>query len=311
MTLLDDMNIKDKIFTIRGMQVMLDRDLAELYDVETKVFNQAVKRNIERFPESYRFQLTKDEYEALRSQIVTLNEKQNLRSQIVTSSLHGGRRYFPYVFTEQGVSMLSAVLRSKTAIEMSIKVINAFVEMRRFIQSNAQIFARLDSVEKHQIAFESKTEKNFDKIFNAIEAKELKPKQGIFFNGQIFDAYVFVSDLIKSAKNSIVLIDNYVDESVLTLLSKREKKCSAVIYTKNISKKLELDLQKHNEQYPNVEIYRFPDAHDRFLILDEKEIYHIGASLKDLGKKWFAFSNFEKGALQILKKLEKGNQNEK
>ena len=307
MTLLDDMNIKDKIFTIRGMQVMLDRDLAELYDVETKVFNQAVKRNIERFPESYRFQLTKDECEALRSQIVTLNEKQNLRSQIVTSSLHGGRRYFPYVFTEQGVSMLSAVLRSKTAIEMSIKVINAFVEMRRFIQSNAQIFARLDSVEKHQITFESKTEKNFNKIFNAIEAKELNPKQGIFFNGQIFDAYVFVSDLIKSAKNSIVLIDNYVDESVLTLLSKRKKKCNAVIYTKNISKTLELDLKKHNEQYPPVGIYTFPDAHDRFLIIDEKEIYHIGASLKDLGKKWFAFSKFEKGALEILNKLERGN----
>jgi len=317
-TALSDLSIKDKIFTIRGMQVMLDSNLAILYGVELRRLNEQVKRNIERFPKEFMFQLTKDEYEVLRLQIVTLNKTDNLRKQTVTSSENSlksqnatlktqrgkHRKYLPYVFTEQGVSMLSAVLRSKTAIEVSIKIINTFVEMRRFLHDNAQLFSRLESVERRQIAFESETGTNFEKIFKAIESKDVKAKQGIFFNGQIFDAYVFVSDLIKSADNSIVLIDNYVDETVLTLLAKRKKKCSAVIYTKNISKKLELDLKKYNDQYPPVEIHTFSNAHDRFLILDKKEIYHIGASLKDMGKKWFAFSKFEKGALQMLDELE-------
>jgi len=320
-------NIRALIHTIRGEQVMLDSDLAEIYGVETKVFNQAVKRNIERFPETFRFQLTEEEYdslktrlegsssdEGLRSQNATLEESENLRSQnatssdagalrsqIVTSS-HGGRRYLPYAFTEQGVSMLSAVLRSETAVKVSIEIIHAFVEMRRFLQANASIFACMDSMEKRQFALESKTMENFEKVFQALEAAE-PPKQGIFYNGQVHDAHAFVSELIRTAKKSLVLIDNYIDDSVLTLLTKRKKGVAASIYTQSISKQLTLDLDKHNAQYPPIEIHTFKDAHDRFLILDERDIYHIGASLKDLGKKWFAFSKFETGAVAMLDKL--------
>jgi hypothetical protein len=311
-------NIRALIHTIRGEQVMLDSDLAEIYGVETKVFNQAVKRNIERFPETFRFQLTGEEYdslktrlegsssdEGLRSQNATLEESENLRSQIVTLDKGGRgkhRKYLPYAFTEQGVSMLSAVLRSETAVKVSIEIIHAFVEMRRFLQANASIFACMDSMEKRQFALESKTMENFEKVFQALEAAE-PPKQGIFYNGQVHDAHAFVSELIRKAKKSLILIDNYIDDSVLTLLTKRKKGVTASIYTQSISKQLTLDLDKHNAQYPPIEIHTFKDAHDRFLILDECDIYHIGASLKDLGKKWFAFSKFETAALAMLDKL--------
>lgn len=292
--------IESKIYTVRGLQVMIDSDLAELYGVETKQLNRAVKRNIERFPESFRFQLSAHEFENLRCQFGTSNENENLRSQFATSSAkHGGRRYMPYVFTEQGVSMLSAVLRSDTAIQTSILIINSFVQMRKFFSQNAGIFQRLDSLERMQFETDTKLEK----VLGAIEDKSIRPKQGIFYDGQIFDAYVFVSDLIKSAKRSIVLVDNYVDESVLTMLDKRAEGCTALIHTKSISKKMGLDLEKHNTQYPAIDINVFTDAHDRFLIIDGDEVYHIGASLKDLGKKWFAFSKMEKASLEMLKKL--------
>ena len=281
--------IENKIYTFRGVQVMIDRDLAELYGVETRVLNQAVKRNSERFPTEFMFQLSEAEY-------------QNMRSQFVTSTEHGGRRYVPYAFTEQGVSMLSAVLKSKTAVEVSIRIINGFVNMRKFIAQNAGIFQRLDTLERKQF----ETEDKIGKILGAIEDKSIRPKQGIFYDGQIFDAYVFVSDLIKSARHSIVLIDNYIDESVLTMLDKRVQGCSAVIYTKTIPNQLALDLKKHNAQYPAIEIRKFADAHDRFLIIDGDDIYHIGASLKDLGKKWFAFSRMEKKSLGLLEKLARG-----
>lgn len=205
----------------------------------------------------------------------------------------------PHVFTEQGVSMLSAVLRSETAIKVSIQIMDAFVGMRKFISNNAAIFQRLDTIEQKQHITDTK----LDKVFEAIEAKDIKPEQGIFFDGQIFDAYVFVTDLIKSAKKSIVLIDNYVDERTLTMLSKRRTGCTAIIYTYKISQQLKLDLQKHAEQYPLIEVKVFKQSHDRFLILDDNEVYHFGASLKDLGKQWFAFSKFDKGALEVLGKL--------
>jgi hypothetical protein len=303
-----DDSIKTKIYTIRGMQVMLDSDLAELYGVESKRLNEQVKRNSDRFPPNFMFQLTEDEYQNLRFHFGTSSEDDSLRSQFATSSLvsqnvtpnqHGGRRYLPYVFTEQGVAMLSAVLRSQTAIQMSIHIINAFVEMRKFISNNALIFQRLDSLEQKQF----KTDNKIEAILSAIEEKSIKPKQGIFYDGQVYDAYIFVSDLIKSANESIVLVDNYIDDTVLTLLSKREAKVKATIYTKNITKQLELDLQKHNAQYSDIELKKFDSSHDRFLIIDSKEVYHIGASLKDLGKKWFAFSKFDVGALDILGRL--------
>ncbi len=303
-------NIQDKIFTIRGLQVMLDEDLAGLYQVQTKVFNQAVKRNDKRFPEHFRFQLTEDEYQNLRSQFVTSSSQHHLRSQNVTLRLdsdklvknYGGRRYLPYVFTEQGVAMLSAVLKNKIAIQVSIQIIDTFVQMRKFLSNNALVFQRLDSLEQKQF----KNDENFNEIFEAIESKDIKPKQGIFYDGQVYDAYIFVSDLIKRANKSIILIDNYIDDSVLTLLSKRDADISCVIYTKTITKQLKLDLEKHNLQYPKIKIKKFENSHDRFLILDNKEVYHIGASLKDLGKKWFAFSKFDIKALDIVSKLEKG-----
>jgi phage regulator Rha-like protein len=245
--------------------------LAKVYDVEIRRLNEQVKRNIERFPESFRFQLTEEEFENLRSQIAISSSTEPLRSQIATLEIGRGkhRKYLPYVFTEQGVSMLSAVLRSDTAVKVSIQIINAFVEMRKFIQHNASIFTRLDSVERRQITFESETEKNFEKVFQALEVGE-PPKQGIFYDGQVYDAYSFVADLIRKAKKSLILIDNYVDDSVLTLLCKRKKGVAATIYTKTISKQLALDLKKHNEQYPPITLEVFKDAHDRFLILDDK-----------------------------------------
>jgi len=287
-------NLQSKIYTIRDTQVMLDSDLAHLYGVETRVFNQAVKRNIKRFPENFRFQLTQEEYESiLRSQIVILNETSNQNRR----GKH--RKYLPYVFTEQGISMLSTVLKSDIAIEVSIKIIEAFVSMRKFLINNASIFQRLDSIETKLL----KHDENFNKIFNALEDKTIQPKQGIFYDGQIFDAYEFVAKLIKSAKNSIKLIDNYIDESVLTLFSKNQN-VDVTIYTKKITRALRLDLDRYNAQYKPITIREFNSSHDRFLIIDDKEVYHIGASLKDLGKKWFAFSKMCSESLSILEKLQ-------
>ena len=284
---LKNQNIKDKIFTLRGVQVMLDRDLAELYGVETKRLNEQVKRNTERFPSRYRFQLTKEEYLSLRSHFATLETGKGKH-----------QKYLPYVFTEQGVSMLSAVLKSKTAVAVSIKIIDTFISMKNFISQNAGIFQRLDNVEQKQI----KTDKKIDKIFKALEDKSIKPKQGIFFDGQIFDAYKFVNDLIKTARSEIVLIDNYIDENTLLLFSKT-KKIKITIFTKEISKKLKLDLEKYNSQYSPINIKQFKNSHDRFLIIDNKTVFHFGASLKDLGKKWFGFNKFEIDAVKILNKL--------
>lgn len=300
---LNEESIKNKIFTIRGLQVMLDRDLAELYQVETKVFNQAVKRNENRFPDDFRFQLSKIEYQNLRSQIVTSSEQNSLRSQSVTLKSDRGKhtKYLPYAFTEQGVSMLSAVLKSDIAVDVSVKIIRSFVNMRKFISNNALIFQRLETLEQKQFSNDEK----FNKLFEAIEEKSIKPTQGIFYDGEVYDAYLFVSNLIKSAKESIVLVDNYLDESVLTMLSKRQTNVPTTIYTKNITAQLELDIKKHNAQYPKITLKKFDASHDRFFILDGKELYHIGASFKDLGKKWFAFSKFDMESFDILKRLEK------
>ncbi|MCP1996106.1 ORF6N domain-containing protein [Flavobacterium sp. HSC-61S13] len=279
--------IENLIYTIRGKQVMLDSDLASLYQVETKNLNKAVKRNIERFPASFCFQLSKEEVE-------------NLRFQIGTSSLsYGGRRYFPYVFTEQGVAMASAILRSAIAVKVSVEIMEAFVEMRHLLISNASLFHRLDKIELKQLEADQK----FEAIFKALEKDKLHSDKGVFYDGQIFDAYTFVSNIIRNAKISIILIDNYVDDTVLTLLGKRIHKVTATIYTKSISNQLRLDLQRYNSQYPPIEIEIFSDAHDRFIIIDGTELYHIGASLKDLGKKWFAFSRMDLEVAKMLKIL--------
>ena len=282
--------IQSRIYTIRGLQVMIDNDLADIYGVEVKRLNEQVKRNTERFPTEFCFQLSEE-------------ERQNLKSQFATSSW-GGRRTKPYAFTEQGVAMLSGVLKSETAVRTSIQIINAFVAMRRFIATNAQVFQRLGAVERKQIEYKEETDQKFEQIFNAIEERSIKPKQGIFFDGQIFDAYRFVSDLFRTAKKSIIIIDNYIDDTVLTHLTKRHDTVSVTILTKTISKQLALDVKKFNEQYPTIEIKEFDNSHDRFLIIDDKTVYHFGASLKDLGKKWFAFSKMDIGAAEMLTRLE-------
>ena len=281
--------VESLIRVIRGQQVMLDRDLAELYGVETKVLNQAVKRNLGRFPDDFRFQLTKEE--CSRSQFVTLNEG---RSSNI--------KYLPYAFTEQGVAMLSGVLKSSTAVEANIRIMRAFVSMRHFMVNNAAVFQRLETIEFNQLesnkvqakilAHQEVQDHRIDEIFRRLDEGMYKPKQGIFFDNQIYDAYSFVSELIKSAKQRIILIDNYVDESVLTLLDKREDTVSAIIYTQQISRQLRLDVDRHNSQYPPIEISVFRRSHDRFLCIDDT-VYHVGASIKDLGKKWFAFSKME------------------
>ena len=275
-------NIEPLIKFIRGQQVMLDKDLAMLYGVEAKVLNQAVKRNVERFPNDFRFQLTKEE--CLRSQIVTLNEKQGQHL-----------KYMPYAFTEQGVAMLSSVLRSQTAIEVNIQIMRAFVSMRHFMVNNASVFSRLETMEYHQLEIlqhQQETDKRIDEVFRRLDEGNAKPKQGVFYNGQIYDAYTFVSDLIKSAKRRIILIDNYVDETVLTLLDKRGNDVFAVIYTQQISRQFQLDIDRHNAQYAPIDVETFRLSHDRFLCIDD-DVYHIGASIKDLGKKWFGFSKME------------------
>lgn len=282
-------NIENLILNIRDKQVMLDRDLARLYGVETKVLNQAVKRNIERFPERFMFQITENE-----------------KIKVVTNCDHLKDLRFsyqnPYVFTEQGVSMLSAVLKSDIAINTSIMIMDAFVAMRHSISSNQQIINRFENIEHHQLLMierQDKTETQIEKIFKTL-AKYKLPTEGVFCNGQIFDAYAFVTNLIKSANKSLVLIDNYIDESVLLMLSKRNVGVRADIYTFPISQTFKLDLQKHNTQYPPINIHKHTTSHDRFLIIDNTEVYHIGASLKDLGKKLFAFSKLNINPNAIL-----------
>jgi len=260
--------IQDKIFTIRDCQVLLDKDLAELYKVETRTLKQSVRRNRNRFPNDFMYELTNDEIDSLVSQ------------SVIPSRKHlGGAK--PFVFTEQGVAILSSVLKSKIAIDVNIAIFRAFAKMRRYVSFNTLTFQKFNYIGKKLLTHD----KNFEKIFKAIEAKDIKPKQGVFF-----DAYLFISDLIKKAKISIVLIDNYTDETVLSLFSKNQN-IKVKIYSKNISKELKLDLKEYNLQYNPIEIIKFNLSHDRFLIIDKKQVYHLGASLKDLVKNGLDFQS--------------------
>ena len=274
------MPIRELIYVIRGQQVLLDRDLAALYGVDTKVFNQAVKRNIERFPVEFRFQLTQEEYESLRSQIVTSKEGR------------GGRRYMPYAFTEQGVAMLSAVLRSDTAIQVSIRIINAFVEMRHFIANNAALFERISAVELKQLEYQKQTDEKFDKVFEYID-DHIESEQKIFFNGQIYDAFELLISLIRKASKKIVLIDGYVDIGTLNILAKKNEGVDVTIYTFSNTRLSQVDIATFNAQYPDLKVKYMTAFHDRFLILDDAIGYHIGASIKDAGKKCFAITRIQ------------------
>ena len=275
--------IEERIFTIRGKQVMLDRDLAQLYRVETKQLNRAVKRNIERFPPDFMFQIEKAE--CLRCQIGTLNMAQGQHL-----------KYMPYAFTEYGIAMLSGILRSETAISANIRIMRAFADMRKMLPQLGEIGNRVGLLEYSHLQMRQQLTENSDKIellMSKINSNKLDGyKQGIFFDGQIYDAYAFVAGLVRKAERRIVLIDNYIDDTVLTLLDKRAEGIEAVVYTGKISQQLQLDIDKHNAQYTPVEVRTFSKAHDRFLIIDE-EVYLIGASIKDLGKKWFGFTLME------------------
>jgi len=286
--IVDNSLIQKKIQFIRNKQVMIDNDIADLFDVKTKRLNEQVKRNINRFPQEFCFQLTDIEKNELVANCDRFKKLKHSSSN-------------PYAFTEQGVAMLSAVLRSETAVKMSIQIMKAFVNMRHFLIENAQIFSRIERVEQKQIETDSKLEQ----IFSAIESKEIKPKQGIFFEGQIFDAYKLLTDIVKSAENSIYIIDNFIDETILTLLTKRKLKVDVKIFTKNITKQMQLDVNKYNKQYPKTELLQLDKAHDRFIVIDKKDVYHLGASLKDLGKKWFAFTKIKNDSISLIEQLER------
>jgi len=278
--------IKNKIYTIRGVQVMIDNDIAKLYGVETKRLNETVKRNKARFPIQFMFQMEKEEFE-------------NWKSQIATSNYYKmGLRKLPFCFTEHGVAMLSAVLSSKKAIDVSIQIMEAFINMRRNLHSNSLVLTRLNNLEKNNLVYETK----FDEIFNLLENKKIEQTEGIFYSGEVFDAYNFISDLIRKAINSIILIDNYLDDTILILFAKRQMGVKVIIYTEKITDKLKLDLLKFNLQYETIEIKEINNFHDRFLIIDN-DVYHFGASLKDLGKKIFAFSKMEKKNLDKINLL--------
>ena len=270
-------DIKNLIYNIRGKQVMIDSDVANLYNCETKYVNRVVKRNIERFPEEFCFQLTENEFRVLRCQFVTLNN--NGRGQ--------HRKYLPYFFTEQGIAMLSALLKSEIAVKVSINIMKAFTEMRKFLIYNGQLFQEIDNI-KFQLLEHNK---KFDKVFNELQKNSQDEfKQRIFFEGQIYDAYSLIIDIIKSSKLKILIIDNYIDDSILKMLSKKNKDVEVVILTSQNCNINSLDINKFNKQYPILKVARTNKFHDRFIVIDNKKLYHIGASLKDLGKKCFAIS---------------------
>ena len=271
--------IEAKILTIRNQQVMIDRDLAELYGTETKVLNQAVKRNIERFPEDFMFALDKSEKDEL---VTNCDRFETMKHSSV----------MPYAFTEQGVAMLSSVLKSPTAVEVNIQIMRAFVAMRHFLQNNAQVFSEINTIKKQLLdtnVHQKETDKKVEELFDLIDKYNVKDTQGIFFQGQIFDAYAKFESFIAQAKQEIILIDNYVDLSILQRLAKKKKNVNVVIYTDPKTKLTAQDIQQFNTQYPTLTLNHTTKMHDRFLIIDQKMLYHIGASLKDLGKKSFAF----------------------
>lgn len=271
--------IRAMIYIVRNQQVMLDSDLAELYQVETKRLNERVKRNQNRFPENFCFQLTREEYE-------------HLRSQTATSREYGGRRYLPYVFTESGIAMLSAVLNSDVALEVSVRIMNSFVEMRRFIANNAALFERISSVELKQLEYQKQTDEKFDKVFEYID-DHAESEQKIFFDGQIYDAFELLISLVQKATKKIILIDGYVDTGTLNILAKKNTGVDVTIYTFSNTRLSQRDITTINAQYPNLIVKHMTAFHDRFLILDDTVGYHVGASLKDAGKKCFGITQIQ------------------
>lgn len=300
--------IKNLIYTIRGKQVMLDSDVAMLYHYPTKRINEAVNRNQQRFPKNFCFQLTEEEYKILRCKNSNLNEvnleniieDKSLRSQFATLEKNTGRgkhrKYLPNVFTEQGIAMLSGLLKNDIAIQVSINIMNAFVEMRKFLAVNGQLFERLTNVEYKLLEHDKK----FNQVFNQLQQEE-NIKQKIFFEGQIYDAYSLIIDIIKKADKKILIIDNYIDDSVLKMLTKKNKNVEVVILTSEKSSIEKIDIQKFNKEYPVLKVAKTNKFHDRFIVIDNKEMYHLGASIKDLGKKCFGINKIED--VEIIDKI--------
>lgn len=290
-SILEENSIRSKIHVIRGQQVMLDFDLAEIYGYSTKAFNQQVKNNIERFDEDFRFQLTKNEVdEFLRSKFLTLEQGKY-------------SKYLPYAFTEQGIYMLMTVLKGELAVTQSKMLIRTFKEMKHFIQNNSHVFAELDNIRKHLLESDlhhKETDKKIKELFSLMDKYNVKETQGVFFQGQIFDAYAKFESFLAAAQKEIVLIDNYVDLSILRRLAKKKKGVNVIIYTDSKTKITAQDVQSFNAQYPTLTLNHTVKAHDRFLIIDNVTIYHIGASLKDLGKKCFAFSIIDSGYIPMI-----------
>ena len=292
----DAQHIEKLVYMVRGQQVMLDYDLARLYQVETKTLNRAASRNSARFPEDFRFQLTREEFDNLRCQIGTSSEE---------TTGHGGRRYLPYAYTEQGISMLSGVLRSDVAVQVSIGIMRAFVEMRKMIANISLLFERISSVELKQLAFQQETNEKLDRLFDYINT-HTESSQKIFFDGQIYDAFRLLIDLIKRAEKDIVLVDGYVDVGTLNLLAKKRLGVAVEIYTFRNTRLTAADVSTFNQQYPHLDVKYTSVFHDRFLILDHKIAYHIGASLKDAGRKCFAVNELQDSALltDLLNRLQ-------
>ena len=294
--------IKNLIYTIRGKQVMLDSDVAMLYHYLTKRINEAVRRNKERFPENFCFQLTTEEIENIKMPNEVLNFKSEKNwSQFATSSKsenikHRGKKYLPYVFTEQGIAMLSGLLKNNIAVQVSINIMNAFVEMRKFLIQNGQIFERLTNIEYKLLEHDKK----FNEVFNQFQVEE-NIKQKIFFEGQIYDAYSLIIDIIKKANKKILIIDNYIDDSVLKMLTKKNNNVEVVILTSDKSNIQQIDIQKFNKEYPILKVAKTNKFHDRFIIIDNEEMYHLGASIKDLGKKCFGINKIED--VEIMEKI--------
>ena len=289
---LSNEEIKKLIYTIRGKQVMLDSDVAMLYHYETKKINQAVKRNIDRFPERFCFKLTEEELETMWSQFVTTSKLEDNK--------YRSKKYLPYVFTEQGIAMLSGLLKNEIAVQVSIKIMDAFVEMRKYINLNKHLFEKVVTIESKMDKKFIEYDRKFDEVFNQLQQEE-NIKQRIFFDGQIYDAYSLIIDIIKKANKKILIIDNYIDDSVLKMLTKKNKNVGVVILTSDKSNIQKLDIKKFNKEYPILKVAKTNKFHDRFIVIDNKEMYHLGASIKDLGKKYFGINKIED--IDIIQKL--------
>ena len=284
--------IKNLIYTIRGKQVMLDSDVAMLYHYETKKINQAVKRNIDRFPERFCFKLTEEELETMWSQIVTTSKLEDNK--------YRSKKYLPYVFTEQGIAMLSGLLKNEIAVQVSIKIMDAFVEMRKYINLNKHLFEKVVTIESKMDKKFIEYDRKFDEVFNQLQQEE-NIKQRIFFDGQIYDAYSLIIDIIKKANKKILIIDNYIDDSVLKMLTKKNSNVEVVILTSDKCNIQKIDIQKFNKEYPLLKVAKTNKFHDRFIVIDNKEMYHLGASIKDLGKKCFGINKIED--IEIINKV--------